>query len=138
MHVNPYLIFNGQCKQAFELYAKVLGAKVLFSMTWGESPMADQMPPEAKDNVMHSTLGIGNSYLMGADGPPGSYEKPAGTSVSISVENAADGKRIFDGLAEGGSVKMPFEKTFWAEGFGMCVDKFGVPWMVNCEGEKKM
>jgi PhnB protein len=71
--------------------------------------------------------------LMAADAPPGHYEQPQGFSVSISVDDTAKGESIFNALAESGTTKMPFQQTFWAKGFGMCVDRFGIPWMVNCE-----
>ena len=133
MHVNPYLNFNGQCEAAFKFYEKVLGGKITFSMTWGEMPGADQFPAETDKLIMHATISVGDQSLMGADSPPGRYEKPKGMNVSIHVKDTAAGERIFNALAESGNVTMPFEKTFWSPGFGMCVDRFGIPWMVNCE-----
>ena len=82
---------------------------------------------------MHATMSVDGSTLMGADSPPGRYEKPQGISVSLHYKDEAESKRVFDALAEGGNALMPFQKTFWAAGFGMCVDRFGIPWMVNCE-----
>ena len=82
---------------------------------------------------MHATLAIGDERLMGSDAPPGRYEPPKGISVSLSLNDAGKGERIFNALAEGGTTIMPFGKTFWAAGFGMCTDRFGIPWMVNCE-----
>ena len=84
---------------------------------------------------MHATISIGHTKLMGADAPPEHYKKPEGMSVTLNLKDAARGKQIFDALSENGRVIMPFEKTFWAVGFGMCVDRFGIPWMVNCEEE---
>jgi PhnB protein len=133
MQLNAYLSFNGQCEAAFKFYERLLGGKVTFMMTWGESPMKDQFPPELQKQIMHATLTVGDGLLMGADPPPDRYEKPQGISVSINLKDTAEGKRIFNGLAEGGTVHMPFQETFWAAGFGMCVDRFGIPWMVNCE-----
>jgi PhnB protein len=135
MQLNPYLNFNGQCAEAFKFYEQVLGASNTFSMTWGEMPGADQFPAEAHKLIMHSTLNIGDDLLMGADSPPGRYEQPRGMNVSIHVKSVAEGERIFNALAENGNVTMPFQKTFWSPGFGMCVDRFGIPWMVNCEAE---
>lgn len=134
MHVSTYLNFNGQCDEAIKFYEQALGAKLLFKMTWGESPMAGELPAEAHNLIMHSTLTIGDGQIMCADSPPGSYEKPVGMSVSLHVKDAAEGQRLFKALSENGNVTMPFEKTFWSPGFGMCVDQFGVPWMVNTEG----
>jgi PhnB protein len=136
MHVNPYLNFNGQCADAFKFYEKVLGAKITFSMTWGEMPgAAEQFPAETHKLIMHATLSVGDAQLMGADSPPGRYQQPKGMNVSIHVKDTAEGERIFKALSENGSVTMPFEKTFWSPGFGMCVDQFGIPWMVNTEGQ---
>jgi PhnB protein len=133
MQLNPYLNFDGQCEAAFKFYAQILGGKITFSTTWGEMPGADQFPPESHKLIMHTTLSVGDDVLMGADAPPGRYQQPKGINVSIHVKNIAEGERIFNALAEKGSVTMPFEKTFWSPGFGMCVDQFGIPWMVNCE-----
>lgn len=135
MHINPYLNFNGQCAEAFKFYEEVFGGKVTFSMTWGEMPDADQFPKEAHKLIMHTSLTVGDQTIMGADSPPGQYEKPAGLNVSIHVKDVAEGERLFNKLSAGGSVTMPFQKTFWSPGFGMCADRFGIPWMVNCEGD---
>ena len=130
--VNPYLNFNGDCKEAMELYARVLGGK-LDIQTFGESPMASQVGPSMKDLVIHARLSIGDAVLMASDAPADKYQRPQGTFVSINVDGAADADRIFNALAEGGSVDMPIQETFWATRFGMLVDQFGIPWMVNCE-----
>lgn len=135
MQLNPYVSFNGQCEQAFKFYEKVLGGKITFMMTWGEMPGgADQFPAEALKLIMHATLKVGDAVLMGADSPPGTYQHPKGTNVSLHLKDIAEGERIFNALAENGTVQMPFAETFWSPGFGMCVDQFGIPWMVNCEG----
>ena len=133
MQLNPYVNFNGQCEAAFKFYEKVLGGKITFSMTWGEMPGADQFPAESHKLIMHSTLSLGDKLLMGADAPPGRYQEPKGMNLSLHFKDKAEAERIFKALAEGGSVTMPFEKTFWSPGFGMCVDQFGVPWMINTE-----
>ena len=135
MQVTPYLNFNGQCKEAFEFYEKVLGGKIGSMMTYGGSPMGGEMPPEMNDRVMHAHMLIGDQVLMASDSPPEYYQKPQGLFVSLHFKDEAEGKRIFDDLAEGGNVTMPFEKTFWASGFGMLTDRYGIPWMVNCEPE---
>src|SRR5262244_1373977 len=127
MKINPYLNFDGDCGEAFSFYEKVLNGKILFKMTWGESPMAEQLPPEGSNSIMHTTLSLGETVLMGADSPPGAYQKPAGMSVSLTVSEVAEGRRIFEALKENGTVHMDFQKTFWAEGFGMCTDRFGIP-----------
>jgi PhnB protein len=133
MKINPYLNFNGQCAEAFRTYERVLGGKITFMQTHGESPMADQVGPDWQDAVMHTTLEVGDQVIMGSDAPPPHFEQPQGFSVSIVLGDPAEAERIFTGLSEGGQVRMPMQKTFWAERFGMCVDRFGIPWIVNCD-----
>lgn len=133
MKLNPCLNFNGECEGAFKFYEQILGGKITFSMTWGEIPGADQFPAESHKLIMHTTLSIGDQVLMGADSPPRRYEKPRGMSVALHFKDTAEGERVFNALAENGNVTMPFQKTFWSPGFGMCVDRFGIPWMVGCE-----
>jgi PhnB protein len=133
MQLNPYLNFNGQCEAAFKFYEKVLGGTITFMMTWGEMPGADQFPAESHGLIMHATLSVGDEILMGADSPPGRYLQPTGMNVSLHLKDIAECERIFNSLAENGTVQMPFQQTFWSPGFGMCVDRFGIPWMVNCE-----
>ena len=133
MQINPYLNFNGDCAEAFKFYAQVLGGKSNFMMTWGEMPGADQFPKEMHQLIMHASLSVGDQVLMGADAPPDRYHAPKGMNVSIHVKEKSEAERIFNALAEGGNATMPFSETFWSPGFGMCVDRFGIPWMVNTE-----
>ena len=133
MELNPYLTFNGQCQAAFKFYERCFGGKIEMMMTHGESPMADQVPAGWRDKVMHARLVAGERVLMGSDAPPDRYQKPQGFSVSLSVGKPAEAERIFNALAENGSVQMPIQKTFWAERFGTVTDRFGIPWMINCE-----
>ena len=132
MKVEPYLTFNGNCEAAFRFYEKHLGGRIEMMMKFGESPMASQMPSELLDKVVHVRMTIGDEVLMASDAPPDRYEKPQGFSVSLSVTDPAEARRLFDGLAQNGTIQMPLQKTFWAVLFGMCVDRFGTPWMVNC------
>lgn len=133
MHINTHLNFNGNCAEAFKFYEQVLGGQIVFSMTWGEMPGADQFPAATHDRIMHINLKVGEQSIMGADSPPDRYQAPQGMNVSVHVKDVAEGERIFKALSEGGNVTMPFEQTFWSPGFGMCVDRFGIPWMVNTE-----
>ena len=133
MQLATYLLFDGTCGEAFRLYESVLGGKIDFIQTHGESPMKDQTPPDWRDKVMHVSMTVGGQVLMGSDAPPGHFQKPQGYSVSIGLDDPAEAERIFNALAEGGTVNMPLQKTFWAEAFGMLVDRYGTPWMVNCQ-----
>jgi len=134
MQVNPYLSFQGDCEAALDLYARCFGAERATIFRYGGSPMAGDVPADWSDKVMHATLKIGDQVVMAADVTPDRYEAPKGFSMSVHVDNAADAERIFDQLAEGGQALMPIAKTFWAERFGMVVDRFGVSWLINAEG----
>ena len=131
MKLNPYLAFDGSCREAFDFYQKVLGGRISFIQTIGESQMASSMPPESHGRVMHVTLDIGDQVLQGADAPPGQFTRPAGFCVALHFETAAEGEKVFNALAPGGTVQMPYQSTFWAKGFGMLIDQFGTPWIVN-------
>lgn len=135
MQINPYLIFDGQCEAAFRHYEQVLGGSIVGLMRYGQAPGCDEMPPQHSEHVIHVCLSVGEQLLMGSDSPPEQSEKAGGMSVSINVEDSHEGKRIFEALADGGTVRMPYGETFWARGFGMCVDRFGTPWMVGA-GQK--
>lgn len=133
MQVVPYLMFSDQCAAAFRFYAELLGGEIIALQTHGESPVANEVPPDWHPLVIHARLKIGDQVLMGSDSPPEYREKAQGMYVSLQLDALAEARRVFDALAKGGVIKMPFEKTFWAAGFGMLVDRFGTPWMVNCE-----
>lgn len=131
MEVAPYLSFDGTCAEAFDFYAEVLGGTVEFRMTYGESPMAEHMPEEHRGRVIHVSLAVGDRKIMGADAPPQHASKPQGFSVAISDPDTEKMAAVFARLAEGGTTMMAFAPSFWAEGFGMCVDRYGTPWIVN-------
>jgi PhnB protein len=133
MHSNPYLFFNGDCREALTFYAELLGGRVDDMMAYAGTPMAEEMPADWRDKVMHASMTFGEDTLMASDAPPPMYEKPQGFYVALHFKDTAEAERIFAALAEGGTVKMPLEETFWATRFGMCVDRFGTPWMVNCD-----
>jgi len=133
MQANPYLTFNGQCEAAFKFYEQLLGGKITFMQTWGDSPACEHMPKEAHGFIMHATLDLNGSIVMGADSPPGSYEEPRGLNVTLHYKQPAEAEPIFQALAEGGKTTMPFQQTFFSPGFGMCTDRFGIPWMVHCD-----
>jgi PhnB protein len=135
MDINIYLSFDGRCAEAFDFYARVFGGTVVAKHTWSETPQAGDMPPGYGDKVMHAQLRVGDKLILGADAPPQWRTKPEGFSVSVNVADKAEGRRVFEALAEGGEVKMPFGPTFWAKGFGMLVDRYEIPWMVNAQDE---
>ncbi len=132
MQINPYLNFNGNCAEAFKFYAEVLHGEIVSMMDHNAAPPEMKMDALWKDKILHVHLRVGDWDLFGSDAPPQYYKTPQGFTVSIGEPDVREGERIFKALSEGGQVTMPFEKTFWAERFGMCVDRFGTPWMVNC------
>jgi PhnB protein len=132
MQVSPYLSFKGQCEAAFKFYERCLGGQIGEIFRYGGSPMADQAPADWQDKVMHGSVKIGDLLLMGGDVAPDRYEEPKGIVLSLQIETADEAQRVFRELAQGGNTVMPFEKTFWSAGFGMLVDRFGIPWQVNC------
>jgi PhnB protein len=133
MQINPYLTFPGQCEEAFRFYEKVLRGKIEAMFPHAGTPAEQHVPPEWRNKIMHARLVVGEGVLMGSDAPPGRQEKPHGFSVSLQIKDMAEAERVFHALADGGSTTMPMQETFWALRFGMCVDRFGIPWMVNCE-----
>jgi PhnB protein len=135
MQIEPRisLIFNGECDAAFTLYQQCLGGTVTFRLAWGDSPMADQAPAEWRDKILHATLTLGGTALSGADVLPGAYQRPRGFQIQLNLDDVAAADRIFTQFAEGGEVTVPLQQTFWAHRFGAVVDRFGVPWSINCE-----
>jgi len=131
--MNPYLVFSGQCEAAFKFYQECLGGKIEALFPFGETPSAEHVPPGWQKKIMHATLIVGENVLMGSDAPPDHYKAPQGFSVSLQVKEPAEAERVFQALAEGGTVQMPIQKTFWSVRFGMLTDRFAIPWMVNCE-----
>jgi PhnB protein len=138
MAFHPYLFFSGSsCREAFTAYQQIFGGEVDL-MTNGDAPEGQGMPGASPDTVMHAALRVGDALLMGSDDPTGDGGPKTGSAVSFSATDAAEAQRVFDQLCEGGEVTMPFTATFWSKGFGMCTDRFGVPWMVDAgeaEGE---
>ena len=133
MQIDPYLNFDGNCEEAFNFYAKCFGGKIEFKMTHAESPMAAQTAPEWRNKIMHISMRVGDRVLLGSDAPPQYQQKPQGFRVSISAKDVAEAEKIFNALAEKGQINMPLAETFWSPRFGMLIDRFGIPWMVNCE-----
>jgi PhnB protein len=127
MRLNPRLAFNGQCEAAFQLYEKLFAGEITLLLTYGNSPTASSFPG-LEDKIAHATLKVGDQVLTGADVPPGSYEKPQGFAIQLNIDNPDEAQRIFNTLAEGGTIHLPLQQTFWAERYGMATDRFGTPW----------
>ncbi len=133
MQLTPYLTFNGRCEEAFQFYEQCLGGRIEAMMPHEGTPAAEHVPAEWRSKILHARLVIGDAVLMASDAPPDRYEQPKGISVSLGLTDTAQAERIFQALSEGGTVQMPLQQTFWAARFGMVVDRFGTPWMINCE-----
>jgi PhnB protein len=136
--VEPYLTFDGNCADAARFYEKAVGAKIEMIMTLGESPMAAEVPAEFHKRVMHCSLRVDGQRLMASDTMPDQpFTGMSGFALSLSYPTVEEGERVFKTLADGGTVTMPLQDTFWVERFGSVTDKFGTPWMVNA-GKSKM
>ena len=134
MPYQPYLFFGGNCREAFTRYHEIFGGE-LRVMTQGDVPEEARMPGADPASVMHASLTIGEAFLMGSDDPTGDGGPKVGAAVAYSAKDPDTARRVFDALAEGGQVTGEFGPTFWSKGFGMCTDRFGVPWMVDTFGE---
>ena len=134
MDLHSYVSFKGDCEAAFRFYEENLGATPGLIFRYADSPMADVVPPGWDRKIMHGSVRIGQHLLEGADVPPERYEEPKGFSLSLNVTSPPEAEKLFELLAEGGRILYPIAKTFWSERFGMVVDRFGIPWMINCEG----
>jgi PhnB protein len=139
MKIVTSLSFQGQCRQAFEFYAQVLGGELTAALPYHDGPPDMPVGEQYKDWLMHAWLQVGDQAIMGADMDKDwapNIDKPKnGFDVTLHTDDAAEARRWFDALSEGGKVVMPFEATFWSPGFGSLIDKFGVPWMVNTNPE---
>src|SRR6478609_163606 len=134
--LNPYLFYEDKCEAAFNYYVKALGGKIEMMLRSSEAPPDVPCAPGRENTIMHARMTLpGGSVLMASDSPPEYVQKVQGFAVSLTATDVADAERKFNALADGGTVSMPFSKTFWSKGFGMCTDKFGIPWMVNCPAD---
>jgi PhnB protein len=132
MHVVPYLNFDGTCREAFEFYHQVLGGDPPEMVTIDDMPM-DNAGDDWKDRILHARLEFSGQVIMGSDTPPGGYSTPQGISVSLQLSDVPEGEQIFTTLSEGGTIQMPWEQQPWGAMFGMVTDRYGIPWMINCE-----
>ena len=132
MRISPHLIFDGQCREAFVAYQRILGGTLATFMTFGESPLAASVDAKWHARILHATLELDGAELNGADVLPHDYQRPQGFSVILNLGDVEQARRIFVAFAGGGKVHMPFQSTFWSPGFGVVVDRFGTPWEINC------
>ena len=133
MKVSTVLSFKGDCEAAFKFYEQHLGGQPGPIFRYAGSPMADSVPEEWGDKIMHGSIVVGDLLLMGSDVLMKQYEEPKGFSLSLQMSDTAEAERIYNALVPNGTVLMPLEKTFWATRFGSVVDRFGIPWLINCE-----
>ena len=130
-----YLSFNGTCKEAMEFYQRALGGKIEVMMSGADSPMAEQIPKEFAHRILHARLVLKDGGILFAGDSPAQfpYEGIKGVSITLNYDTIAEAERAFNALAEGGQVTMPMQPAFWAKSWGMLLDKFGTPWIVNGE-----
>ena len=135
MYVQPYVFFNGRCEEALKYYTEKLGAEVLLMMRYKDAPPnpdpQNQPRPGLEEKIMHATIKLGSTNWMASDGHCDPQATFSGFSLSLTADNAESGEKYFNALADGGSVTMPWQATFWSKGFGMVVDRFGLGWMVT-------
>lgn len=133
MKAYPYLIFNGNCREAFQHYAGALRGTVAALFTHADMPGGEEVPADQRNLILHARLEAGEVVLMGSDSPPERYAPPQGVYVSLHPETVPEAERLYQALSERGEIIMPIGETFWAARFAMFKDRFGIPWMINCE-----
>lgn len=132
MQLNTYIFFDGTCEEALSAYQKILGGSLQRIVRFRDMPGAP-IPPGWDDKIMHMRLDLGGRSLMASDAPPGRGEKPGGFFVQLSVPSPSEAERVYEALKDGGQVRMPLQPTEWAQAFAMLVDRYGTPWMINCD-----
>lgn len=132
--INPYLTFNGNCEEAFNFYKSVFGGEFPYVGRFSEMPQDYKIPEEAANYIMHISLPIGDSVLMGSDRVDGmgpAFNPGNNFSISINPESKESADELFAKLSDGGHATMPMEDAFWGAYFGMLTDRFGIQWMIN-------
>jgi len=135
IQLQPYLFFTGNCEEALQFYKGIFGGDIGQIMRWKEMPPDAGGPPVTAENgekVMHATFESGAVSFMAADASPGKQYGEGPISLCLSIDDVAEAQRVFDALAQGGNVEMPFQDMFWGAKFGMLTDKYGIDWMVSC------
>ena len=136
MKIHTYLNYGGNCREAFEFYAKHLGGRITMLMTHGEQPGAVDVPSERKNDVLHARIEVGDTVLMGADVPPDRFQPMRSAYLSLSADSSEQADRLYALLTESGEVFMPIEETFFAHRFAMFRDRFGTSWMLLHERDR--
>ena len=131
MKLNPHLTFNGNCGEAFEFYERLLGGS-LTRTSFGDSPVANHVPEEWKNRIVHATLSMDESEIAGADVPVEEYKKPEGFYLLIEPEDPDEAGRLFSALSKNGEVKIPLQEMFWSVCYGSLIDRYGTPWEISC------
>lgn len=131
--VNVHVSFGGNCREAMNYYAELTGGHLESILTYGETPAVDQVPEERRNDVIHASLNLRGTRIMGADVVGDCYQKPVGAQIHMEYDNLEQAEALFSALSEKGEVTMPFEETFWAHRFGMLTDRFGIQWMISCQ-----
>ena len=136
MTFHPYLFFGGNCRDAFNRYKEIFGGELVV-IGMGDMPAGEQpVPPDKADYVLHAALKFDDTLLMASDDPTtDSFGPVQGMMVSYSTPDAGEAKRVFEALAENGTVTQALMETFFSPAFGMCIDRFGTPWMISAEGQ---
>jgi PhnB protein len=131
MQVSPHLTFDGQCRSAFLMYQRILGGTIVTMLTYSESQMASQVEPQCHGRIVHAALQLGDLELTGADVMPPDYRRPQGFFLTVTLDPPHRAADIFNALAADGEIRLSFQPTFLSPGFGVPIDKYGVPWEIN-------
>ena len=131
MELAPYIMFDSNCEEALNFYAKAMDGKIVDIMRFGDMPGENPMSDADKKKVMHSNFEAGKIKFMASDNPMGTSGQGGLVHLSLHFEDGDRQEKVFNALAEGGKVTMPLQDTFWGARFGMLQDKYGVNWMFN-------
>jgi PhnB protein len=138
MSIHPYLFFGGNCRDAFTRYQEIFGGELVL-LPMGDAPGDEPVPAEQADLIIHAALKFDDQLLMGSDDPTSDPFGPVqGMQVNYAADDVDEARRTFDALADGGTVHQPLIETFFSPAFGMCVDRFGTPWMISTAADQPM
>jgi PhnB protein len=139
--IMPTLVFDGNTREAFDFYKSVFGAELSALLRYRDLEGASGVPAHELDRIAHITLPLGNAQVLMASDNLEAFRESVVVGnnfyIMIEPESAEDASRLFDALSDEGRVQMPLEATEWAEGFGQCVDRFGIQWMINYTGSSR-